>query len=211
MAEATTVKVTLPNSQTVSSTGSAVKMQLAGPDLEEIKRVAMQMYMTLAGKYGAGVLSIGSMSTAGLQNLSTQWSFAEESAEKHGNVVDRSNWRIVLMWHIAETREKAIEESRDGLLRWHNEYNVGTLMRPGVEAFGDREEAVEKTAFADGAARRSASPAAIGIATVEGAPQLGPPSNLEMLRQSLAHVANEHPQGMAQTLRLWLHEEGRSE
>ncbi|WP_416899296.1 MAG: LLM class flavin-dependent oxidoreductase [Minwuia sp.] len=107
--------------------------------------------MTLAGKYGTGVLSIGSMSTAGLQNLSTQWSFAEESAEKHGNVVDRKNWRIVLMWHIAETREKAIEESRDGLLRWHNEYNVGTLMRPGVEAFKDRDEAVELTAFADGA------------------------------------------------------------
>src|SRR5690606_3891514 len=31
--------------------------------------------MTLAGKYGCGVLSIGSMSTAGLQALPTQWSF----------------------------------------------------------------------------------------------------------------------------------------
>jgi limonene 1,2-monooxygenase len=107
--------------------------------------------MTLAGKHGTGVLSIGSMSTAGLQNLPTQWSFAEESAQKHGNTVDRKNWRIVLMWHIAETREKAIEEARDGLFRWHNEYNVGTLMRPGVQAFRDRDEAVELTAFADGA------------------------------------------------------------
>jgi len=107
--------------------------------------------MTLAGKYGTGVLSIGSMSTAGLQNLATQWSFAEESAAKNGNVVDRKNWRIVLMWHIAETREKAIEESRDGLFRWHNEYNVGTLMRPGVAAFKDRDEAIELTGFADGA------------------------------------------------------------
>lgn len=107
--------------------------------------------MTLAGKHGTGVLSIGSMSSAGLQNLSTQWSFAEESAEKHGNTVDRKNWRIVMMWHIAETREKAIEEAREGLLRWHNEYNVGTLMRPGVEAFRDEDEAIEMTAFADGA------------------------------------------------------------
>lgn len=107
--------------------------------------------MTLAGKYGTGVLSIGSMSTAGLQNLSTQWSFAEDSAKKHGNAVDRKNWRIVLMWHIAETREKAIEEARDGLFRWHNEYNVGTLMRPGVEAFKDKDQGIELTGFADGA------------------------------------------------------------
>ena len=50
--------------------------------------------MTLAGKYGAGVLSIGATATAGLQALPRQWSFAEESALKHNNVVDRKNWRI---------------------------------------------------------------------------------------------------------------------
>jgi len=107
--------------------------------------------MTMAGKHGTGVLSIGSMSSAGLQSLATQWSFAEDSAKKHGNVVDRKNWRIVMMWHIAETREKAIEEARDGLFRWHNEYNVGTLMRPGVEPFKDRDQGIELTGFADGA------------------------------------------------------------
>ncbi|WP_281017645.1 MULTISPECIES: LLM class flavin-dependent oxidoreductase [unclassified Minwuia] len=107
--------------------------------------------MTLAGKHGTGVLSIGSMSSAGLQSLATQWSFAEESAAKHGNTVNRRDWRIVMMWHIAETREQAIAEAKDGLLRWHNEYNVGTLMRPGVEAFKTAHEAVETTALADGA------------------------------------------------------------
>ena len=45
--------------------------------------------MTLAGKYETGVLSIGSMSTAGLQALPTQWQFAEDSAKQHGNKVDR--------------------------------------------------------------------------------------------------------------------------
>ncbi len=107
--------------------------------------------MTLAGKHGTGVLSIGSMSSAGLQSLATQWSFAEESAAKHGNTVNRKDWRIVMMWHIAETREQAIAEAKDGLLRWHNEYNVGTLMRPGVEAFKTAHEAVDTTAMADGA------------------------------------------------------------
>ncbi|MDA1075093.1 MAG: LLM class flavin-dependent oxidoreductase [Proteobacteria bacterium] len=108
--------------------------------------------MTLAGKHRTGVLSIGSMSSAGLQALPTQWSFAEESAAKHGNVVDRQNWRIVMSWHIAETREKAREEAKHGLYRWHNEYTVGTLMRPGAEKFASPDDAVDQTAFADGAA-----------------------------------------------------------
>lgn len=107
--------------------------------------------MTLAGKYETGVLSIGSMSSAGLNALPTQWSFAEESALKHGNQVDRKNWRIVLQWHIAETREEAIAQSKDGLFHWHNEYNVGTLMRPGVQAFKSPNDGVDKVAFSEGA------------------------------------------------------------
>ena len=108
--------------------------------------------MTLAGKHGTGILSIGSMSTAGLQALPTQWSFAEESAAKHGNTVDRDNWRILMSWHIAETREEAREQAKQGLLRWHNEYTVGTLMRPGVEAFPDADTAVDQLTTAGGAA-----------------------------------------------------------
>ncbi|HUZ14334.1 MAG TPA: LLM class flavin-dependent oxidoreductase [Caulobacteraceae bacterium] len=108
--------------------------------------------MTLAGKHGAGVLSIGSMSTAGLMALPTQWSFAEEAAARHGRTVDRRDWRVVMTWHIAETREEARIQAREGLMRWHNEYNVGTLMRPGAVAYASPDEAVDKTAFSDGAA-----------------------------------------------------------
>ncbi|MEZ7908750.1 MAG: LLM class flavin-dependent oxidoreductase [Pseudomonadales bacterium] len=108
--------------------------------------------MTLAGKYGAGALSIGSMSTAGLQSLPLQWSFAQDSAEKHGQSVDRSNWRIVMNFHIAETREQAREEAKHGLMKWHNEYTVGTLMRPGAEIYDSPDEAVDDMAFGDNAA-----------------------------------------------------------
>ena len=107
--------------------------------------------MTLAGKHGTGVLSIGSMSTAGLQALPTQWSFAEDSAAQHGNSVDRSSWRIVMSWHIAETKEQAQAEAKDGLYRWHNEYTVGTLMRPGAEAYSSPDAAVEEAAVEGGA------------------------------------------------------------
>ena len=108
--------------------------------------------MTLAGKHGTGVLSIGSTSTAGLAALSTQWSFAEEAAAQSGQTVDRRNWRVVLSWHLAETREQAEAEARDGLYRWHNEYTVGTLMRPGAEPFSSPEDGVNQTARIDGAA-----------------------------------------------------------
>jgi limonene 1,2-monooxygenase len=88
--------------------------------------------MQLAGKYGIGVLSIASNSTAGLQALPTQWSIAEEAAAQHGQQVDRAAWRVLMAWHIAEDKEQARREAVDGLHRWHNEYNVHVLGRPGA-------------------------------------------------------------------------------
>ena len=114
--------------------------------------------MTLAGKHGIGIISIGSMSSDGLQALPTQWGFAESAAAKHGQTVDRRNWRVLLSWHIAETREQARAEARDGLLRWHNEYITGTLQRPGSKPFASPDEAVDKTAFVDGAAATIGTP-----------------------------------------------------
>ena len=42
--------------------------------------------MTLAGKHGIGIISIGSLSEEGLNALPTQWGFAEAAAAKHGKV-----------------------------------------------------------------------------------------------------------------------------
>lgn len=108
--------------------------------------------MTLAGKYGMGVLSIGSNSDAGLAALPTQWGFAEQAAAKSGKSVNRADWRVLMSWHIAETREEARAEAGQGLMHWHNEYTVGTLMRPGAVAFKTPDQAVDETAFVDGAA-----------------------------------------------------------
>src|ERR1700704_6384469 len=114
--------------------------------------------MTLAGKHGIGIISIGSLSEEGLNALATQWSFAEDAAAKHGQTVDRKNWRVLLSWHIAETREKARAEARDGLLRHHNEYITATLQRPGARPFATPDEAVDKTAFAPGAVATIGTP-----------------------------------------------------
>jgi limonene 1,2-monooxygenase len=114
--------------------------------------------MTLAGKYGIGIISLGSMSTQGLMALPTQWGFAEDAARKHGTTVSRADWRVLLSWHIAETREQAQREAGAGLMRWHNEYNVGTLQRPGLQPFTSPEDAVEKTAGGEQAASTIGTP-----------------------------------------------------
>jgi len=112
--------------------------------------------MQLAGKYGTGVLSIASTSAEGLQALPTQWKFAEEAAQQHGTTVDRRDWRVLMSWHIAETKEQARREAVHGLHRWHNEYNVRVLGRPGATHVEDPwdllDQVTETGAEAAGAA-----------------------------------------------------------
>jgi len=96
--------------------------------------------MQLAGKYGMGALSIASTSSEGLQALPLQWSFAEEAAQKHGKTVDRRDWRVVLSWHIAESKKQAENEAVDGLQLWHNQYSVRVLGRAGARHVDDAWE-----------------------------------------------------------------------
>ena len=114
--------------------------------------------MTLAGKHGIGIISIGSLSQEGLNALPTQWGFAEAAAARHGTAVDRRNWRVLLSWHIAETREKARAEARDGLMHHHNNYVRAVLQRPGAPAFRTPDEAVDQTAFSDAAVATIGTP-----------------------------------------------------
>ncbi len=102
--------------------------------------------MKLAGKYGMGVLSIASASSEGLQALPTQWSFAEEAAAEHGKTIDRKNWRVLMSWHLAESKKEAEKEARSGLHRWHNEYTVRVLGRPGATHVDDPDELLAQVA-----------------------------------------------------------------
>jgi limonene 1,2-monooxygenase len=102
--------------------------------------------MKIAGKHGIGALSIASTSVEGLQALPTQWSFAEEEAQKHGKTVDRKNWRVLMSWHLADSRKQAEKEAKYGLQRWHNEYNVRVLGRPGASHVEDADELLAQTA-----------------------------------------------------------------
>ena len=107
--------------------------------------------MTLAGKYGIGIISLGSMSTQGLMALPTQWNFGETSAKEFGQTIDRANWRIVMPFHLAESREQAMREVAAGLQKWQNEYIVGILGTPQRPTFPDGYEAAKRMSDYGGA------------------------------------------------------------
>ena len=103
--------------------------------------------MTLSGKYNTGVISIGGMASQGLKSLARQWEFAEESALKHNNQISRNNWRVLMSWHIAETRDQARAEAKDGLFRHNNEYSTAALNPIDGKIFKTPDEAIDSTAF----------------------------------------------------------------
>ena len=71
-----------------------------------------------AGTNGISLLSLGASSTAGFNALAANWAIAEEMAAEHGKTVDRNGWRLVGQMHIAETKDKAVEQIRFGLEKW---------------------------------------------------------------------------------------------
>lgn len=118
------------------------KLQIL-PLQEELEMVSASSLspagMKVAGKYGIGVISVASYTEEGLAALPTQWGFGETYAREHGNVLDRSKWRILMQFHCAPTREQAIAEVAEGVKRWHNEYNVDILGRPKAQHVEDAE------------------------------------------------------------------------
>jgi limonene 1,2-monooxygenase len=100
--------------------------------------------MQTAGKHGAGVLSVASYAPEGLAALSTQWQFCEEAAAKAGRPApDRHDWRVVMPFHLADSREEAIKDIEEGVLAWNNEYYVNTLGAPMRTPAKDGREMAE--------------------------------------------------------------------
>ncbi|MEO9189987.1 MAG: LLM class flavin-dependent oxidoreductase [Acetobacteraceae bacterium] len=68
-----------------------------------------------SGRHGIGMLSIGGTSPDAMVHHAKNWGIYEERARLHGKLADRANWRLVTLFHIAETREKARENVRFGI------------------------------------------------------------------------------------------------
>lgn len=84
-----------------------------------VAAVASPTGARLAGKHGIGLLSIGATLTVeGFNALSYHWDIVEERAAAFGNQVDRTNWSLVGLFHVAETEKQAREEVRFGIEPW---------------------------------------------------------------------------------------------
>jgi limonene 1,2-monooxygenase len=91
--------------------------------------------VALAGKYGASILTITvprDPSQGAASKLTELWDIAEESAARHGQTVNRFDWRLVLPVHLAETRQQARDEARIGAGRYLREYTEGTNGREAI-------------------------------------------------------------------------------
>jgi limonene 1,2-monooxygenase len=83
-----------------------------------------------AAKHGLGLISLGAGLPGGPQKLAEQWRMAEAEAAKHGQTMDRKNWRLVVNMHCAEDDERAMRECRLGERLETETYFGETLGRP---------------------------------------------------------------------------------
>jgi limonene 1,2-monooxygenase len=104
----------------------------------------------LAGKHGLGMLCVAASSPAGYDVLDTNWTAANKEAEKNGRTMDRADLRLVAPFHLAETREKAIEAVSWGWEK-HAQYNRvlapmgGGLIATNIEELMERKSGVVGT------------------------------------------------------------------
>ena len=96
---------------------------------------------TIAGKHGAGIISVSTFMPAGL-DLNQVWKLYTETAEANGHVADRRNWRLMLPIYLAETREQAWKDVSIGAYRFQKEYFEDTLGRT-FEFPGEPEQFAE--------------------------------------------------------------------
>jgi limonene 1,2-monooxygenase len=83
-----------------------------------VAAVASPSGAKLAGKYGAGVLSLGATVAIGMDVLAHHWTIQEEVAAQHGRTADRNSWRLVGLMHLAETEEQARADVKYGIEQW---------------------------------------------------------------------------------------------
>ncbi|MFZ4660657.1 MAG: LLM class flavin-dependent oxidoreductase [Caldilineaceae bacterium] len=83
-----------------------------------VAAVASPSGAKLAGRYGAGLLSLGATVAVGMDVLAHHWTIQEEQAAKFGQVADRNKWRLVGLMHLAETEQQAREDMKYGMEQW---------------------------------------------------------------------------------------------
>jgi limonene 1,2-monooxygenase len=83
-----------------------------------------------AGRHGAAILSLAATGgQRGPVDLKKMWRIAEDEAAKHGKTMCRDEWRLVVPVHLAESREEAFADVRDGAAAMALDYGSAALGR----------------------------------------------------------------------------------
>jgi limonene 1,2-monooxygenase len=69
---------------------------------------------TAAGKHGLGLLSVAGVSNDAFERT---WGWAEEAAAESGQPISRAEWKVVIPIHLADSKDEAIADVRDGYRR----------------------------------------------------------------------------------------------
>ncbi|MDH3227069.1 MAG: LLM class flavin-dependent oxidoreductase [Thermoleophilia bacterium] len=100
--------------------------------------------MQLAGRYGAGVLSLAvAKGPRGPIDLAAHWRIAEEVAAENGTEVSRSEWRLAIPVYVAETRQEALDHVREGAASYLIDYAEAITGRSRPVS-GPREQIVDR-------------------------------------------------------------------
>jgi limonene 1,2-monooxygenase len=83
-----------------------------------------------AGRHGLGVLSLGAGIPGGPEALANQWKIAEETAAKHGQTMNRRDWKLVVNVHVADDDEEALRQVKKAERHETVTYFEETLGRP---------------------------------------------------------------------------------
>jgi len=89
----------------------------------------------LVGKHNLGMISIGATSAGGFDAVAHHWNIVTERAAEFGHTPDRSRWRLVAPFHIAETRDKALKDVEYGIDAWCD-YLQHTASSPQMQVQG---------------------------------------------------------------------------
>jgi len=79
----------------------------------------------LAGALGTSLLSLSMSVPGGFAALDTAWDVVRDQAAKAGRAEpDRSDWRVLSIMHVADTREQALEDCTYGLQDFANYFGA---------------------------------------------------------------------------------------
>lgn len=90
----------------------------------------------LAGKHDLGMISIGATAEGGFDAVAHHWGNLTDRAAEFGHEPDRSRWRLVAPFHIAETKDQAIKDVSYGIDDWCD-YLQHTASTPQLKVQGE--------------------------------------------------------------------------